>query len=153
MSNYLVWSWVFILLLAACSETSPAKTESALPTAETEDELASLRDADVPALPFEDNPDPTKCGIPEQWFGEKKAWLNGIYEGEMLQETVLLYSSHNRLSITARAPHGTPVEILMYQNNPVLDYYLVKLSNAPKGENQGWIPAPLLSFEPISGGG
>ncbi len=106
-----------------------------------------VRDADVPDLPFSDNPDPTACGIPVQWGSDTPAWLNGIYEGTMLQSEVLLYDSHQRFSLTGSAPHGTQVEILLYQENPVLDFYLVKTLGPDPQE--GWIPAPLLSFDPI----
>jgi len=70
-----------------------------------------VRDADVPDLPFPDNPDPTVCGIPVQWGSDTPAWLNGMYEGTMLQSEVLLYDSHQRFSLTGSAPHGTQVEI------------------------------------------
>lgn len=106
-----------------------------------------VRDANVPDLPFADNPDPTVCGIPVQWGSDTPAWLNGIYEGTMLQADVLLYDSHQRFSLTGSAPHGTQVEILLYQENPVLDFYLVKTIGPDPQE--GWIPAPLLSFDPI----
>lgn len=104
------------------------------------------RSPEVPDLPFVDNPDPTACGIPTQWTGEARAWLSGIYEGELIQPTVLVYDSHLRLDVAGRAPHGTEVEVLMYQANPALDYYFVDL---PGDLPKGWIPAPLLSFEEI----
>jgi hypothetical protein len=105
------------------------------------------RDPDVPELPFPDNPDPTQCGIPIQWGLEDPAFLNGYYEGELIQPEVLLYDSHLRLSITGAAPTGTPVRILLYQQNPVIDYYLVEsLDLAPV--QKGWVPAPLIQFEP-----
>jgi hypothetical protein len=106
-----------------------------------------VRDANVPELPFADNPDPTVCGIPVQWGSDTPAFLTGIYEGEMLQSEVLLYDSHQRFSLTGSAPHGTPVEILLYQENPVLDFYLVKTMGSDPQE--GWIPSPFLSFDPI----
>lgn len=109
--------------------------------------LGLVRDSNVPDLPFADNPDPTVCGIPVQWGSDAPAWLNGIYQGEMLQSEVLLYDSHQRFSLTGSAPHGTQVEILLYQENPVLDFYLVKTIGPDPQE--GWIPAPLLSFDPI----
>lgn len=111
--------------------------------------IEANRDPNVPPLPFPDNPDPNQCGIPTQWGGDGNAWLNGIYEGELIQPTLFLYDSHSRLSITAEAPHGTPVTVILYQQNPVLDYYLVKIEGAPK-PNEGWIPGPLLSFNPVT---
>ncbi len=108
-----------------------------------------IRAADVPALPFPDNPDPTQCGIPAVWgSSNNQAWLNGIYQGEMVQPIVYLYDSHLRYNIVAQAPHGTEVQIILFQANPVLDYYFVKILNGPVGQNEGWVPAPFLSFEP-----
>lgn len=108
------------------------------------------RSPDVPPLPFHDNPDPLQCGIPTQWTRDEPAWLNGVYEGELVRPTVFLYDSHLRLNIQAEAPHGSEVEVLLYQQNPVTDYYLVKIvgSEAP---NEGWVPAPFLSFEAVGG--
>lgn len=111
--------------------------------------IALHRDPDVPLLPFPDNPDPDQCGIPTAWGDDGMAWLNGVYEGELVQPTVLLYDSHSRLSIVAEAAHGTAVQIILYQQNPVLDYYLVKIEGAPK-PNEGWVPGPFLSFNPVT---
>lgn len=107
------------------------------------------RSPEVPELPFEDNPDPTQCGIPTPWSGQARAWLSGEYEGELIQSTVLVYDSHLRLDVAGRAPHGTEVEVLMFQANPSLDYYLVDL---PGDLPKGWIPAPFLSFEEVDPG-
>lgn len=114
-------------------------------------QLAARRDPDVPELPFKDNPDPTLCGIPSQWGEDGPAWLTGYYEGDLIQPVVYLYDSHNRLSITAEAPHGTPVEVVLFQSNPVTDYYMVRIL-APDGttSGEGWIPEPFLSFEPVA---
>lgn len=110
-----------------------------------DDDLIAQRDPDVPDLPFDDNPDPNQCGIPVQWGPSGQAWLSGVWEGELIQPEVLLYDSHQRRSITARAAHGTEVQVVLFQENPVLDYYLVDLG---AGE-EGWIPAPFLSFDPV----
>jgi hypothetical protein len=111
-------------------------------------ELETMRSPDVPDLPFPDNPDPSLCGIPTQWGSDNQAWLTGVYKGKLIQQEVLLYDSHNRLNITARASHGAEVQILLYQQNPVTDYYLVRIVGAEK-PNEGWIPEPFLSFEPV----
>lgn len=110
--------------------------------------LAAMRDPGVPELPFPDNPDPSQCGIPSQWSGDATAWLNGYYQGEMVQPIVFLYESHSRLRITSQAPHGTEVKIVLYQLNPVVNYYMVKIVG-PEGTGEGWIPEPFLSFEPV----
>lgn len=107
------------------------------------------RDADVPALPFDDNPDPAQCGIPVQWGeADNAGWLTGFWEGDLIQPEVLLYDSHLRVSVTGSAPHGTEVEIVLFQENPVLDYYFVRI----RGDSvqEGWVPEPFLSFEPIT---
>lgn len=112
-------------------------------------QLAAMRDPDVPELPFPDNPDPSQCGIPTEWTGDNdRAWLNGYYQGELVQPTVFLYNSHNRLSITAEAPHGAEVEVVLAQYNPVVNYYMVRIVGL-EGVNEGWIPEPFLSFEPL----
>lgn len=111
--------------------------------------IAANRDPDVPPLPFPDNPDPDQCGIPTAWGDGGIAWLSGIYEGELVQPTIMLYDSHSRLRITAEAPHGAQVQIILYQQNPILDYYLIKIKGAPK-PNEGWVPGPFLSFEPVA---
>jgi len=103
------------------------------------------RDANIPDLPFEDNPDPTLCGIPEPWGNDSQAWLSGYYEAELIQEDVLLYDSHLRRSIVATAPTGTEIEIILFQSNPSLNYYLVRTIS--ENSQEGWIPAPFVSFD------
>ncbi len=113
--------------------------------------LAELRDPNVPDLPFADNPDPTQCGIPTPWGKSDPAWLTGYYEGELVQPVVYLYDSHSRLSIKAEAPHGSQVEIVLFQSNPVTDYYMVKITGPDgKSAGEGWVPEPFLSFEPVA---
>jgi hypothetical protein len=107
------------------------------------------RSADVPDLPFDDNPDPDQCGIPLDWGDKNQAWLTGYYEGELIEPIIHLYDSHLRLEVTAEAPHGTEVEVILFQENPVLDYYLVKVKGQSGPGSEGWIPAPLLSFDPL----
>ncbi len=103
-----------------------------------------FRDPDVPDLPFDDNPDPDQCGIPTVWGPGGEAWLTGIWDGELIEPEVFLYDSHQRLSISGRGDHGAEVEIVLYQGNPVLDFYMVEVVGT--GES-GWVPAPFLSFE------
>lgn len=111
--------------------------------------IAELRDPEIPSLPFPDNPDPSQCGIPTPWGPDNQAWLTGIYEGEMVQPEVMLYDSHLRLEIATRAVHGSEVEVILYQQNPVTDYYLVKIVGA-EAPNEGWVPGPFLSFSPVA---
>ena len=144
---------LFMIWLVACAaepENSVVVEATALaPAQETAVAwIEANRDPDVPPLPFPDNPDPDQCGIPTAWGDDGTAWLTGMYEGELLQPIVFLYDSHSRLSIAAEAAHGAQVQIILYQQNPVLDYYLVKIEGAPN-PNEGWVPGPLLSFEPI----
>ena len=103
----------------------------------------------IPELPFADNPDPDECGIPRAWGEDDQAWLSGYYQGEMVEPVVHLYDSHLRNEVQARAPHGREVEIKLYQKNPVLDYYLVKITGKSGPGSEGWVPAPFLSFEPV----
>jgi hypothetical protein len=138
--------WVFFLglfgLLAACG--SQPVTPTAIETYEFRQ-----RAPNVPELPFADNPDPSLCGIPTRWGKEDPAWLSGYYEGELVQTVVYLYDSHLRYEITGAAPTGTPVKILFYQENPQLDYYLVETIELEEKQS-GWVPAPFLSFDPVS---
>lgn len=107
------------------------------------------RDPDVPDLPFDDNPDPAQCGIPVQWGdSNSRAWLSGTWQGDLIQPDVLLYESHLRVSLTGSAPHGSEVEIVLFQENPVLDYYFVRIAGETLVE--GWVPEPFLSFEPVT---
>ncbi len=123
------------------------------PAADTADEtpgatgVAFARDPEVPDLPFEDNPDPNQCGIPVQWGSDGQAWLSGLYGGELIQPTVFLYDSHLRQSVTGSAAHGSEVQVVLFQENPVLDYYFVRVD----GRQEGWVPAPFLSFDPVTG--
>ncbi len=141
----IVLGGVIINVVQSNGETDANFVKFAAPTEINQE----ARSADVPALPFPDNPDPTQCGIPAVWgSANNQAWLNGIYQGAMVQPVVYLYDSHLRQKIVAQAPHGMEVQIILFQSNPVLDYYLVKIPGAPVGENEGWVPAPFLTFEP-----
>lgn len=142
------------VLVAACGsseiETSePAALTSSSDVAAVIHDEPLLRDADVPPLPFPDNPDPDQCGIPIQWGDNGQAWLSGFWEGELIEPDVLLYDSHQRLQITGEVPHGGEVQIVLYQENPVLDYYFVDVPSVPGLE--GWVPSPFLSFDPVEG--
>lgn len=153
LRNMLIGLGVSIALIGCGSTETPEKRDQILPPvteneveqvleveAETDEPSDNLlaaaepvtieRDVDVPPLPFPDNSDPTLCGIPKQWNSDEPAYLTGIYEGEMIQSPVLLYDSHFRRKIVARAPHGAEVKILLSQSNPELDYYLVKIVGA-----------------------
>ena len=66
--------------------------------------------------------------------------------GELIQPEVLLYDSHQRLGITGSADHGAEVAIILYQENPVLDYYFVEVVGHG---DKGWIPDHFLSFDPV----
>ena len=126
---------------------SPRPT-STVETAATGEAVHIERDPDVPALPFPDNPDPDACGIPREWGQDDPAWLSGHYDGELVQPTVFLYDSHLRKSVVGKAPTGTKVEVVLFQSNPVLNYYMVRTIDEENPE-EGWVPAPFLSFEPV----
>lgn len=105
--------------------------------------------AAAPALPFADNPDPTACGIPVRWLSSAPAWVSGLYEGQLAQPVVYLYDSHLRRAVIGQIPHGGRVEISLSQSNPVLNYYRVRsLDLLPAQE--GWVPAPFISFDPVA---
>ncbi len=130
-----------VVLCAACSGATQAPPTPSVYEVQT---VALQRDPDVPELPFPDNPDPNACGIPTPWNGYE-AWVNGTYQDQLVQPTVFLYDSHERLHITGAVPSGTPVQVELYQANPVLDFYFVR-ADAASGPQKGWVPAPFLQF-------
>jgi hypothetical protein len=136
------------LVVAACGASADLD-ETGAATATTsrvtvDDSMIALRDPEVPDLPFDDNPDPDQCGIPVRWGLDDPAWVTGTWEGELIQSPVLLYGSHLRLEVTGSVPDGGEVRIILFQENPVLDYYLVRTAD---GSDEGWLPAPFLSFD------
>ena len=149
-------SYRFVLLLtiglflpgtSTCTTTVlPSQDQALTPNTITEQ---LERDPDVPELPFPDNPDPNECGIPISWGIDEPAWVSGYYQEELIQPLVYLYDSHLRLSIAGIVPGGTKVKIILYQQNPTLDYYLVKTIDMDPPQ-EGWIPAPFLSFVPTN---
>ncbi len=98
-----------------------------------------------PPLPFEDNPDPTLCGIPTQ--DDRKGIAHGEIEGEPAAPIIYLYESHVRQRITGQIYPGAEVQILLNQSNPTLDYYFVKTVNVEPSQ-EGWIPAPFVAVGP-----
>ena len=128
---------------SAGSTTTPVPFEIVASEAST---TSVARDPDVPQLPFPDNPDPNACGIPTS-YGGSIAWVSGVYQGQVVEPTVLLYDSHERIHITGAVPSGTEVQVELYQDNPVLDFYFVR-AETPSGPQKGWVPAPFLQFNP-----
>ncbi len=136
---------MLLVLGTACagSATTPVPVETSVSQAPT---TSVERDPDVPALPFPDNPDPNACGIPTP-YGGSIAWVNGVYQGQIVEPTVSLYDSHERMHITGAVPSGTEVQVELYQANPVLDFYFIR-AETPAGPQKGWVPAPFLQFNP-----
>ena len=132
--------WLGALLLLACACLGGTATQ---PASESD---AIRRDANVPDLPFPDNPDPNACGIPTP-FGNYAGWVTGTFQDQLIEPTVFLYDSHERLHITGAVPSGTQVQVQEYQANPVLDFYLVR-ADTPDGPQSGWVPAPFVQFSP-----
>lgn len=133
------------------NQNDPSETDriAALIAEAPASDVVLERSPDVPELPFDDNPDPNQCGIPVQWGSNGQAWLTGVWEGELIQPDVYLYDSHLRLDVNGKAPHGAEVQILLFQENPTLDYYFVKIQgDGPPVE--GWVPAPFVSFDPVA---
>lgn len=132
--------------LAGCAVSGDADTSAGPPQHATAT-LGPLPIA-APPLPFADNPDPTLCGVPRAWLDDEPAWVAGLYAGELVQPVVYLYDSHLRNEVIGQIPHGGRVEIELSQSNPELDFYRVRsLDMQPVQE--GWLPAPFLSFEPV----
>jgi hypothetical protein len=137
---------VIVAVACGAGDDDPTAVEPST-TATVDHGGAVARDPDVPELPFDDNPDPSACGMPMPWGDDDPAWLTGEWDGELIQPDVLLYDSHLRRSIVGQAPHGAQVTVVLYQQNPTLDYYLVESIDDPTQE--GWVPAPFLAFDPV----
>jgi hypothetical protein len=136
-----------LLVLAGCG-IGGGRDGAATPTVEGLGSAAAVALAeplpvDMPPLPFADNPDPRACGIPRPWGKDDPATLTGMHEGELVQPVVFLYDSHLRASVVGQIPHGGRVQIVLYQSNPVLDYYLVRSLDLPEPQ-EGWVPAPFV---------
>ena len=102
---------------------------------------------EVPDLPFPDNPDPEACGIPQRFGSDDAAWLDGRWQGELIQPTVFFYDSHLRREVRGMLPTGSEVRVVLFQDNPVLNYYLVEGTAADGTTQRGWVPAPFVVFE------
>ena len=96
-----------------------------------------------PTLPFADNPDPTQCGIPQPMGEGTTGILDGHYQGRLIEADVILYGSHLRQAIRGTLPTGSRVDVVLYQSNPALDYYLVR-GTVDGSRVEGWVPAPFL---------
>jgi hypothetical protein len=66
-----------------------------------------------------------------------------------LLREISAYDSHLRKSVTGSAPHGTPVDIVLFQENPVLDYYFVRFEAGGQLQ-EGWVPEHFIVFEPVA---
>lgn len=127
-----------VVLGIAQAESSTAAAEKTLRPA-PEQPLPTI----VPSIPFDDNPDPEACGIPRPWASDTGGIVDGHYQGELIQPVVYLYDSHLRHEVVGQIPSGSDVEILLYQSNPVLDYYLIRSADLEPAQ-EGWVPAPFL---------
>lgn len=111
--------------------------------------LASPPDAPLPAtippLPFADNPDPALCGIPQP--DGRGGALTGTPAGMAPQAVIYLYDSHLRNRIVGQLYAGTPVDVVLRQENPALTYYFVRSAGVSPVQS-GWVPAPFVRFEP-----
>ena len=124
------------IALAAC--TVPPTTTA--PTAPIPQE--------IPPLPFADNPDPALCGIPQPdgRTGVVAGWTGGSEAATARDEIIYLYDGHARQAITGQVFAGTPVNIVLRQSNPALDYYYVETRNVTPAQ-KGWAPAPFVQVD------
>jgi len=134
------------VLLAGLLAVLWAVSAAGLAQTEPTDATSTEAHVAVPELPFDDNPDPDQCGIPQPLGDEVRGTVDGRWEGETLFPDVHLYDSHLRSRVTGTIPTGTRVTVEMFQNNPVLNYWYVRW-DGPGGGVQGWIPAPFLTVE------
>lgn len=98
---------------------------------------------EVPSLPFATNPDPDLCGIPVPMGDGFVGLLHAVHGGEVQESTVHLVDSHLRATVTGHVPAGATVDVVLFQDNPELDFYFVRW-DGPDGEVSGWVPAPYL---------
>jgi hypothetical protein len=63
-----------------------------------------------------------------------------VYQGQVVEPTVSLYDSHERIHVTGAVPSGTEVQVELYQTNPVLDFYYVR-EETSAGPQKGWVLA------------
>lgn len=101
--------------------------------------------AAIPPLPFADNPDPSLCGIPQP--DGRGGALTGTPAGIAPQAVIYLYDSHLRTRIVGQLTAGTPVDVVLRQENPALNYYFVR-SVGVSPMQSGWVPAPFVDIEP-----
>jgi hypothetical protein len=135
---------LLVLGTACAGSAGSATTPVPFETVASEASPTSVaRDPDVPQLPFPDNPDPNARGIPTS-YGGFSAWVNGVYRGQIVEPTVLLYDSHDRIHITGAVPSGTEVQVELYQANPVLDFYVVR-AETPAGPQSAGYPHRFFS--------
>lgn len=97
----------------------------------------------VPELPFATNPDPDLCGIPVPMGAGYEGLLHATFDGAVQEELVHLVDSHLRAEVTGHVPAGSVVEVVLFQDNPELDFYFVRWQG-PDGTQSGWVPAPYL---------
>lgn len=107
---------------------------------------SALAHDEVPPLPFANNPDPNQCGIPRMLGEGVLGVLHGEFDGVLQEPIVHLVDSHLRRAVTGHVPAGTVVEVIMYQDNPALDFYFVRW-HGPDGIQEGWVPAPYLDIQ------
>ena len=96
-----------------------------------------------PPLPFQDNSDPTLCGIPQP--DGRQGTVTGVYAGEVVQPIVYLYDSHSRNQVVGQVYSGTRVKVEFSQINPELNFYFVRTIGVTPVQS-GWLPEPFLVF-------
>lgn len=107
----------------------------------------------VPAFAFDDNPDPDQCGIPQPMGSGYSGTLHGTVDGALVEPRVYLYDSHLRSAVRGTLRAGSVVEVVMYQSNPVLDFFFVRFRGDDGRSVEGWVPAPLIDVHPRHSGG
>jgi len=101
--------------------------------------------AHIPPLPFDDNPDPILCGIPEPFGNAAAGLVTGALPNGEIAPIIYLYDSHLRREITGQVYPNTQVTILLSQSNPSLDFYFVETLELPNVQ-RGWVPAPFVQL-------
>lgn len=132
-----------LLLAAALTLTSSARAQVEAPVLVLASADAPI---DVPSFPFDDNPDPSQCGIPQPLGAGFTGIVQGVVDGELVEPMVYLYDSHLRSAVHGLVASGSLVEVILAQSNPVLDFYMVRYRAADGRSVEGWVPAPFLEL-------
>ncbi len=98
-----------------------------------------------PPLPLVTKRDTDQSGSQIEWSDDRHTWATGIYKGRVLGIAVCLYDSPRRSRVVGQVLHRSRIQVLRHQEGAP-GYYLVR-SLEMDPVQQGWLPAPLVTFQ------